>query len=221
MSQSPARHELARLIEHTLRKANATRAEVERLCAEARTHGFAGVRVSGSRVAQAAHFLDGTDVKVTCAVAFPNGDSDADVKRYETEAAVDSGAHFIEVTLNHGRLKDGDDAYVLRELRDVVEAADERPVSVRLDAGLLTEDEIRRVGQLVVEASVKEIALAGERDQATLLGTVRLLRKVSGRDIGIKADRTVLALDEIIALLDAGVTRFGFEESVKLIEGLR
>jgi len=221
MSQSPARHELARLIEHTLRKADATRAEVERLCAEARTHGFAGVRVSGSRVARAAHFLDGTDVKVTCAVAFPNGDSDADVKRYETEAAVDSGAHFIEVTLNHGRLKDGDDAYVLRELRDVVEAADERPVSVRLDAAVLTDEEIRRVCGHIGDASAKGITIAGAQDQSSLIKAVKLARGVLDEQAGIKVEQTILTIDEVIALLDAGATRFGIVESVKLLGELR
>ena len=218
MTPSPARKELAQLIEHTLRKADATRDEIERLCSEARENEFASVCVNGSRVVQAAHFLEGTDVRLTCAVAFPLGASDADVKRFETEAAIDAGAKFVEVAANLGRLKDGEDAYVLRELRDVVEAADERPVSVYLDLRLLTSAEIGRVAQLAVEAGAKGAALAGGFDVATTVEAVRLVREVAGKDFGIKVDQETVALAEVIALLDAGATRFGLEDGVKLLE---
>src|SRR5262245_18231724 len=83
MSHQPARQELARIIEHTLLKSDATRAEIEQLCSEAKAHGFFSVVVNGCRVAQAAHLLDGTEVKVTAAVALPWGAADADVKRFE------------------------------------------------------------------------------------------------------------------------------------------
>ena len=218
MTPSPARKELAQLIEHTLRKADATRDEIERLCSEARENEFASVCVNGSRVVQAAHFLEGTDVRLTCAVAFPLGASDADVKRFETEAAIDAGANFVEVAANLGRLKDGEDAYVMRELRDVVEAADERPVSVYLDLRLLTSAEVGRVAQLAVEAGAKGAALAGGFDTATTVEAVRLVREVAGEDFGIKVDQDTAAPAEIIALLNAGASRFGLEDGVKLLE---
>ena len=220
MPQSPARHELARLIEHTLRKADATRADIEQLCAEARAHGFASVCVNGSRVAQAVHVLEETDVKITCAVAFPFGASDADVKRYETETAIDSGAHFIELTPNFGRLKDGDDASVLRELRDVVEAADERPVSVCLDIGLLTAEEIRRISRHAVDAAMKGITITGGQDLASVMQAVKLVCEDSGKEFGVKVDQPSFKLSEVIALLDAGAARFGVAQSVNLIAGL-
>ena len=218
MTPSPARKELAQLIEHTLRKADATREEIERLCSEANANGFASVCVNGSRVVQAAHFLEGTEVRLTCAVAFPLGASDADVKRFETEAAIDGGANFVEVAANLGRLKDGEDAYVLRELRDVVEAADERPVSVYLDLRFLTPAEIGRVAQLAIEAGAKGAALAGGFDSVTKVEAVRLVREVAGESFGIKIDQETAALAEIIVLLEAGATRFGLENGVKLVE---
>src|SRR5208283_2698293 len=125
--------QLAAFIDHTVLKADATAKDIEKLCAEAREHKFHSVCVNGSWVGQAGHFLEGTEVKVASVVGFPLGAMAADVKRFETEAAVDDGAHEIDVVLNVGRLKAGDDKHVLRELRDVVEAADERPVKVILE----------------------------------------------------------------------------------------
>src|SRR4051794_33959246 len=122
-----SRADLARYIDHTLLQPEATREDVTRLCAEAREHGFHGVCVHGSRVELAFSLLEDSDIKVTSLVGFPLGASDSDVKRYETEVAIDQGAQEIEMMINLGRLKDGDHGYVLRELRDIAEAAEERP----------------------------------------------------------------------------------------------
>jgi deoxyribose-phosphate aldolase len=220
MSSFSARRELARLIEHTLRNADATRADLERLCAEAREHGFASVCVNGSRVIQAVHLLEETEVKVTCAVGFPLGASDADTKRYETDVAIDGGAHFIEVSLNIGRLKDGDDTHVLRELRDIVEAADERPVSVYLDVMLLTGEELRRASRLAVNAPLKGITLGGGSDATSTAELVKLIREAAGGEIGVKVDNQEFTLAEIATLVQAGATRFGMAQGVKLIESM-
>jgi deoxyribose-phosphate aldolase len=217
---SIARQELSRLIEHTLRNADVTRGDLEQACVDARKHGLASICVNGSRVLQAVHLLDDTEVKVTCAVAFPLGASDTDAKRYETEVAIDSGAHFIEVAANLGRLKDGDDAYVLRELRDVVEAADERPVSVLLNSGLLTPDEIRRVSLISLDAGAKGIAIANGLDSGTTLQAVRLVREAAQAGVGIKVEMDNFEIPEMVALIEAGATRFGFAHGAKLIESL-
>lgn len=216
-----ARQELAGLIEHALLAGDTTRAAIERLCGEARAHGFASVCVNGSRVAQAVHLLEDTDIKVACTVGFPLGASDADVKRYETEAAIDSGAHFIEVTANFGRCKDGDDAYVLREFRDVVEAADERPVSIGLDIGILALDELERVTGLAIEANAKGISLSGGSDLPATLEALGRIRQFAKENFGLKVNRDELSVSEVVALIEAGATRFGLTQSVKLVEGLR
>src|ERR1039458_9446271 len=107
---SPA--QLAAFIDHTVLKADATAKDIEKLCAEAREHKFFSVCVNGSRVAEARHLLEGSDVKVASVVGFPLGAMSTDAKRFETEAAIDDGAQEIDVVLNVGRLKDGDDKYV-------------------------------------------------------------------------------------------------------------
>ena len=218
MSRPPARQELAGIIEHTLLKPDATRGDIEQWCAEAKAHGFFSVVVHSSRVAQAVHLLDGTEVKVTAAVALPWGASDADVKRFETEVAVDFGAHFVELAVNLGHLKDGDDAAALRELRDVVEAADERPVGLRLDITRLTSEEIRRAAKLAVDGGAKGVTVAGGADLDTVLQAVGLVHEVTGPDLGLKVDCDASEVSSIVRLLDAGATRFGLTDSVRLIE---
>jgi deoxyribose-phosphate aldolase len=108
-----------------LLKADATAKDIEQLCAEAREFGFYSVCVNGCRVDQARTLLEDSPIKVAAVVGFPLGAMDADAKRFETEAAIDAGAQEIDVVINIGRLKDGNHKYVLRELRDVVEAAEE------------------------------------------------------------------------------------------------
>jgi deoxyribose-phosphate aldolase len=218
MSHPPARQELARIIEHTLLKPDATRGDIEQLCAEAKAHGFLSVVVNSCRVAQAADLLDGTDVKVTAAVALPWGAADADVKRFETEVAIDSGAHFIEVAVNLGHVKDGADTLALRELRDVVEAADERPVGLRLDIPRLTSEEIRRAAKLAVDGGAKGVTVAGGADLDTLLQAVGLVHEIVGADLGLKVDCDASDVSAIVRLLDAGATRFGLTDSVRLLE---
>lgn len=218
--RSLARHELARILDHTLRRADATAREIETLCAEARAHGFFSVCVNGSRVAQAAARLEESDVKVSCAIGFPLGAADADVKRYEVEAALDSGAQIFEVAANLGLIKDGDDAALLRELRDLVEAADERPVSIGFDPQLLRGDELAHLCRLVVEAGAKGVSIAGHAETAISVQSAAKIAAATGENFGIKVDCHSLARADIVALLDAGVTRFGLADGVHLLTSL-
>ena len=155
--------DLARCIDHTLLRADAVAKDIERLCAEAREHRFYAVCVNGSWVVQARHLLDGSAVKVATVVGFPLGAMDSDTKRFETEAAIDNGAQEIDVVINLGRLKDGNYDYVLRELRDVAEAADERPVKVILETGLLTHEEKIRACRLVLGQLEQQLVGARRR----------------------------------------------------------
>ena len=173
--------EVARLIDHTLLKPDATRAQIETLCAEARTHHFGAVCVNGTHVPLARHALEDSGVKVAAVVGFPLGAMSSDAKRYETEAAVDDGAQEIDLVLSLGRLKDGDDAFVLRELRDVVEAADERPVKVILETCLLTEAEKIRACRLVVESGAHFVKTStGFSSGGATAADVQLMRATVG-----------------------------------------
>ena len=209
MNQLTAK-DLARYIDHTLLKPDATARDIEQLCAEARAHNFFAVCVNGSRVELARTLLEDSEVKVACAVGFPLGAMESDVKRFETEAAVDSGAQEIDVVLNAGRLKDGDHRYVLRELRDVVEAAEERVVKVILETGLLTRDEKIRACELVVEAEAHFVKTStGFGPGGATVEDVKLMREAVGPEFGVKASGGIRDFAAARALIEAGATRLG------------
>jgi deoxyribose-phosphate aldolase len=213
--------ELAGLIEHTGVRPEATIKDIERLCAEAREHSFYAVCVNGARVQLARHLLDETSVKIVASVGFPFGAASGDVKRYETEAAVDEGAHEIDVVLNLGRLKDGDDKFVLRELRDVVEAADERTVKVILETCLLTNDEKIRASRLAVEAGAHFVKTStGFSTGGATLDDVRLMRATVGPEFGVKASGGIRVTATALAMIEAGATRLGTSNGVAIIHGL-
>jgi deoxyribose-phosphate aldolase len=216
----PAPKDLARLIDHTLLKPDATAKDIERLCAEARAHAFCAVCVHGSRVEMARHFLEETEVKVASVVGFPLGAMDSDAKRYETEAAIDAGAQEIDMVINLGRLKDGDHPFVLRELRDVVEAADERPVKVIIEACLLTRDEKILACQLVLDSGAHFVKTStGFSTGGATLDDVKLLREIVGPSFGVKAAGGIRDTATALAMIEAGATRLGTSNGVAIVAG--
>lgn len=213
--------DLARYIDHTLLKPEASLTEIERLCADAREHGFYAVCVNGSRVVQARHFLEESDVKVATVVGFPLGATDTDSKRFETESAIDNGAQEIDVVINIGRLKDGDDGYVLRELRDVAEAADERPVKVILETCLLSDDEKVRACRLALDCGAQFVKTStGFGPGGATIEDVKLLRHSVGPDFGVKAAGRIRDTLTAVAMIEAGATRLGTSAGVAIVRGL-
>ena len=212
--------DLARYIDHTLLRADATRRDIEQLCAEARFHGFYAVCVHGSRILQAAHFLEETDVKIAAVVGFPLGAGDTDIKRYETEVAIDHGAHEIDLVLNIGRLKDGEYEYVLRELHDVVEAADERPVKVILECCYLTREEKVKACELVLETGARFVKTStGFGPGGATVEDVQLLRELVGPEFGVKASGGIRDLATAQAMIAAGANRLGTSSGVAIVQG--
>lgn len=216
---SPA--QLAAYIDHTVLKADATVKDIEKLCAEAREYKFYSVCVNGSWIEPARHFLDGTDVKVTSVVGFPLGAMATDVKRFETEAAVDDGAHEIDVVINIARLKDGDDKFIFRELCDVVEAADERAVKVILETCLLTNEQKVRACKLVVESGAHFVKTStGFSTAGATVEDVKLMRETVGPKFGVKASGGIRDAKTALAMIAAGATRLGTSASIAIVKGL-
>lgn len=214
--------QLAQYIDHTLLKPDATARDIETLCKEAVEHGFWSVCVNGSRVAQAYSLVADHGVKVACTVGFPLGAMSADAKRYEVEAAVDDGAHEIDLVLNIGKLKDGDDAAVLRELRDIVEAADERTVKVILETCLLNRDEKIRACKLVVESGAHFVKTStGFSTGGATTHDVQLLRESVGPKFGVKASGGIKEAKIALAMIEAGATRLGTSSGVAIVKGLQ
>jgi deoxyribose-phosphate aldolase len=213
--------QLAGHIDQALLKPDATVKQMEQLCAEAREHGFFSVCVNGTWVTEARHFLEGSDVKVCCTVGFPFGAVQADVKRFETEAAVDDGAHEIDVVLNIARLKQGDDKFIMRELIDVAEAADERTVKVILETCYLTDEEKVRACQMIVESGAHFVKTStGFGPAGATVADVRLLRQTVGQKFGVKASGGIRDTQTALAMIEAGANRLGTSSGVAIIKGL-
>ena len=212
--------ELAQFVESYLLRPDASLAEVEKLCAQARDRRFFSVCVNGSWVAAARHFLDGSEVKVASTVGFPFGAVSSDVKRYETEVAIDDGAQEINVMLNIARLKAGEDKYVLRELIDVAEAADERTVKVILETCLLTWAEKIRAGQLVVDSGAHFVTTSsGFSPIGATIPDIKLLRETVGPKFGVMAAGGIRDAQSGLALMEAGATRLGIASNIAILNG--
>ena len=212
--------ELASYIDHTLLKPDATRAQLEQLCAEAAEHQFSTVCVNGSRVELAYSLLEDSDVQVCTVVGFPLGAMDADAKRYETEVAVDLGASEIDMVMNVGRFKDGEHDYIVREIRDVVEAADDRVLKVILEPCLLTNDEIVQACKLVTQAQAHFVKTStGFGNAGATLEHVRLMRETVGQFAGVKAAGGVRNANDAQAMIEAGATRIGTSNGVAIVSG--
>ena len=213
--------QLAAYIDHTLLKPDASAAQIEQLCAEAREHHFFSVCVNGAWVASARHCLEGSDVKVASVVGFPLGAMSGDVKRYETEVAIDDGAQEIDLVLNIARLKAGDDKFVFRELCDVVEAADERTVKVILETCLLNDAEKIRACKLVVDSGAHFVKTStGFSTAGATIADVQLMRDTVGEKFGVKASGGVRDAATALAMIAAGATRLGTSSGIAIVKGL-
>jgi deoxyribose-phosphate aldolase len=212
--------ELAAFIDHTLLKPEATAQDIDRLCAEALEHRFHSVCVHGSRVGRAYARLEDSGIQIAAVVGFPLGAAEGDVKRYETEVAVDHGAEEIDVVINIGRIKDQDYKAVFRELRDVVEAADERPVKVILETCLLTRDEIVQACGVAVDAGARFVKTStGFGSGGATPEIVKLMRETVGPKFGVKASGGIRDLASALAMIEAGANRLGTSAGVAIVQG--
>lgn len=212
--------DLAKYIDHTLLKPDATWAQIEALCAEAAEHNFATVCVNGSRVELAYSLLEESDVQVATVVGFPLGAMESDVKRYETEAAIDAGAGEIDMVMNVGRFIDGDHDYVVREIRDVVEAADDHVVKVILETCLLSDDQIEQACKLVVQGQAHFVKTStGFSSAGATIEHVKLMRETVGQFAGVKAAGGIRDAAAARAMIEAGATRLGTSGGVAIVSG--
>jgi deoxyribose-phosphate aldolase len=203
--------DLAASVERLLWSPAATAGQIEQACAEARARKIRAVCVAGSRVELAAARLEDSAVKTVALVGFPLGTADTDAKRYEAEVAIDHGAQEIELLLNIGQLRDGNTRGVLRELRDVAEAADERPVCVALDLSFLTPEEARTACQLITDSGANAAAagLGFWPGSPVTPEQVQLLRAALGAEFLLKVNGFAGDAASAQALIAAGANRLG------------
>lgn len=201
--------ELQRSIDYMLARPYPTRRDLADHCVAAQSGGYRAVLVPTSLASDARELLDGTPLKLICAIGFPFGTMDSDAKRFETEVAADAGAHEIELVPSISRLLENDTRPVLREIRDIVEAADERPVNVVIESHLWSEDQLAEIISLVLDSGAHflstTIALQGRHAS---VDAVHHLRELAGDKFGLKVGG-LRTLDGAENLLSAGANRIG------------
>jgi deoxyribose-phosphate aldolase len=209
------------MIDHTLLKPDATRADVQKLCREAAEFGFATVCVNPVWVAFAAAELRGTGVGVCSVVGFPLGATTADVKQYETRRAIYDGASEIDMVINIGALKSGDLRTVERDIEAVVDPCRQCGVvsKVIIEAALLTDEEKVTASTLTKAAGADFVKTStGFGPGGATVADVTLMRRVVGSEMGVKAAGGVRDLEGLKAMVAAGATRVGASAGVKIVQ---
>lgn len=212
---------LAGMIDHTLLRADASKAEITKLTEEAKKYAFASVCVNPVWVAYAAEQLSGTGVKVCTVIGFPLGASTTAVKAFETKDAIAGGATEVDMVIHIGALKDGDNELVEKDIRAVVEAAAGKAlVKVIIETSLLTDEEKTRACELAVKAGADFVKTStGFSTGGATPEDVALMRKTVGERTGVKASGGVRSREDMLKMIEAGATRIGASSGVKIMEG--
>ncbi len=213
---------LARMIDHTLLKPDATKAQIEQLCSEARQFGFAAVCVNPCYVDLCAELLRGSSVKVCTVIGLPLGAASSETKAFEAERAIQDGAQEVDMVINVGMLKSGNDVYVERDIRAVVTVAKRFGVTTKviIETSLLAEDEKIRACLLAKNAGADFVKTStGLGKGGATVEDVALMRKVVGPSMGVKASGGIRTYDDALTLVASGANRLGTSASVQIVAG--
>jgi deoxyribose-phosphate aldolase len=215
------KQELAKRIDHTLLKPEASRDQVLALCREAREYGFASVCVNPMYVPVAVEELAGSDVLVCTVAGFPLGANATEVKASEARIAVAEGAKEIDMVLCIGALKSGENDHVEADIRGVVDAAQGVVVKVIIETCYLTDEEKIAACQLARSAGAHFVKTStGLGPAGATPADVRLMRRTVGDSMRVKAAGGVRTLDDAIAMIEAGADRIGASAGVAIVAAL-
>ncbi|MBI3112856.1 MAG: deoxyribose-phosphate aldolase [Ignavibacteriales bacterium] len=213
---------LARMIDHTLLKPDATRQQIELLCTEAKQYSFASVCINPCYAKLCAELLRDTSVKVCTVIGFPLGATSSSAKAHETTQAIQDGAREVDMVINVGMLKSGEYQYVEKDIRAVVQAARSHRVLVKviLETGLLTDEEKVKGCMLAKRAGANFVKTStGFAKGGATVGDIALMRRVVGSALGVKASGGVRSQEEARALVASGADRIGASASIKIVTG--
>ncbi|PKK40317.1 Deoxyribose-phosphate aldolase [Clostridiaceae bacterium JG1575] len=216
------KQELAKTMDHTLLRADATKKEVEKLCQEALEWGTFSVCINPCNIPLAKELLAESQVAVCTVVGFPLGQMTTEAKAFETAEAVFAGADEVDMVINVGRLKDGDFDYVRDDIQSVVQSANGKLTKVILETCLLTPEEIRTASKLAQEAGADFVKTStGFSKGGATVEAVRMMREVVGPKMGVKASGGIRTLADAKAMLEAGATRLGVSASGAILSELK
>ncbi|MNS85342.1 Deoxyribose-phosphate aldolase 1 [compost metagenome] len=211
---------LNQYIDHTLLKPDATKAQIEKLCAEAVEHKFFSVCVNSSYVPLCHKLLKGTSVKVCAVVGFPLGAMDTGSKAFETKKAIENGATEVDMVIHVGALKDRDLHYLKNDIAAVVSAAGGNKVKVIIETSLLSHDEKVLACQASLDAKAHFVKTStGFNGGGATVEDIELMKSIVAGHMEIKASGGIKTVEQAQALLAAGATRLGTSSGVALTQG--
>ena len=219
--KTTAERPIARLIDHTLLKPEATQNQIAQLCEEAREYGFAAVCVNPANVELAAKLLKGSPVAVCIVVGFPLGATLPEVKAYEAQQVINHGAAEIDMVINIGALKSKDYERVEKDMAAVTRTCHDNAAicKVIIEAALLTEEEKVMACQLAKKVGADYVKTStGFGPGGATTEDVALMRQVVGPHMGIKAAGGIRTLETARKMIEAGATRIGTSSGVKIAQ---
>jgi deoxyribose-phosphate aldolase len=214
--------DLAKYIDHTLLKPEASAADIDKLCGEAREYKFASVCINPTWVKRAAESLRGTDVVTCTVIGFPLGATTTAIKAMEARRALRDGAREIDMVLNVGALKSGEYDQVREDIAKVAEAAHEVGglCKVILETALLTDEEKVVASSLAKEAKADFVKTStGFGSGGATVYDVALMRETVGPEMGVKASGGVRTLEDVEDMIAAGASRIGASAGVQIVSG--
>lgn len=213
---------LAKYIDHTLLKPEATKEQIKQLVREAKEYDFASVCVNPHWVSYSYDHLKETNVKVCTVIGFPLGANSTETKVFETKQAISNGATEVDMVINIGELKSKNDELVKQDIQAVVEAAKGKALTkVIIETSLLSNDEKVRACELAKLAGADFVkTTTGFSGGGATVEDIKLMRETVGPDMGIKASGGVRTLQDTKAMIEAGATRIGASAGVKIVKEL-
>ena len=215
---------LAKYFDHTQLKAYAAKADIEKLCDEARRYGFAMVAVNSVQVPLCGELLRGCDVHVGAAISFPLGQTTVEAKLFETRDALAKGADEIDYVVNLTELKSGNLAYVEDEMRRIVAVCREKGAvsKVIFETCYLTDDEKKALCEVALKVLPDYVKTStGFGTGGATLGDLRLMKSMVGDAIKVKASGGVHTLEMALQCVEIGVSRIGSSASVAIVDAYR
>lgn len=210
---------LNKYIDHTILKATASNADVQKLCAEAIEHKFYSVCVNGCYVADAKHLLQGTDVKVAAVVGFPLGAMTTAAKVFEAKEAVENGASEIDMVINVAKLKDGEFEYVENEIRQIKEAIGDNVLKVIIETCYLTDEEKVKACELSLVAKADFVKTStGFGTGGATYEDVKLMKSVVGDNAKVKASGGVRDKETAQKYVNLGAERLGTSSGIEIVK---
>ncbi|PKL87667.1 MAG: deoxyribose-phosphate aldolase [Ignavibacteriae bacterium HGW-Ignavibacteriae-2] len=213
---------VARMIDHTLLKAEATEDDIRKLCEEAKKHEFASVCINPCYVSLCSQLLKGTKVKVCTVIGFPLGSNTTEIKRKEAEFAIEQGASEVDMVINVGMLKQGKYDYVFNDVNQVALAAKRNRaiLKVIIETALLTDEEKVKACLISKEAKADFVKTStGFSKGGATASDVALMKYVVGSSVGVKASGGIRSREDVQSMIDSGADRIGASASVKIVSG--